>query len=92
MTPTEIARQAHTSIGLFRDQRDAVAEYARSLDRPHTVPLLPVQTGERYDGIAALAVSPAQLSDRLLAAIFGNGIAALVPDAHVPQSRLGRMG
>lgn len=78
MTPTDFAREAHSKLSLFRDQRDAVAEHARNMRRVHVL-TLPPMTCAGDGGVeahVALASSPAQLSDKLLNLLFGDVAAA----------------
>lgn len=73
MSPTERARQVHGCIGAFREQRDAVAQHARNLHSGHVMTLALMELShEACDtGQQALADSPAELSEAILAALFG---------------------
>jgi len=73
MTPTERATLVHTIVSKFRDQQDAVVCHAASLAAGHVMQLNAMELTYQIEPevFTALADSPAQLSERLLTALFG---------------------
>ena len=71
--PAERARRVQSAFPVLRPRRDAVAEHARALAGGHVMSLHPIELSHEApptDGVP-LADSPAELSRRLLAALFG---------------------
>ncbi|MBI5259866.1 MAG: hypothetical protein HY855_25425 [Burkholderiales bacterium] len=70
--PTQRAQQVHACLPLFKAQHEAVAAHARHARAGHVMQLGPLDLGALPAGCEpALAASPAELSTRLLQALFG---------------------
>ena len=92
MTPTDYAQKMHAKISVFRDQREAVAKYARNMRTGHVLSMPPLtRAADGCDGeCVALASSPAQLSDKLLELMFGErGVAPATRQRAMQSQRAG---
>lgn len=74
MNPTEFATRVHRQVSMFRDRHGEVARHAAGIASAHVVDLGPFDLDQLTGQLPTTAVanSPAELSDRLLSALFGS--------------------
>lgn len=77
-TPADLAKEVHRQFTVLREGRPAVAEYAKALDDTGVISMA--------EGVEEplQATSPAEVSSRLVAAIFGQTKPKPVP---VPEAK-----
>lgn len=80
-TPTNMAAQVHRCLPLFRDQHSQVAAVAAHLGSGHVMQLDAMALSHEVPvgDDRPLAANPAELSDRLLRALFGAWPASRLP-------------
>ena len=73
MKPVDRAAQVHGAISLFRGSDGEVQRYAKSLSNEHVLelPSLESQHSSPHQNSSIEVTSPAELSDRILSALFG---------------------
>lgn len=71
MNPTEFAAKVHGQISVLRDGHEAVAAHARNAAEVHTL-VFPDGPVADLDPAQPLALSPFDLSNRLLRALFND--------------------
>ncbi len=79
-TPADLAKEVHRQFTVLREGRAAVAEYAKALDDTRVISMA--------EGVEQplQATSPAEISSRLVAAIFGQAEPKEAP-VPVPDAR-----
>lgn len=78
-TPADLAKEVHRQFSVLREGRAAAAEYAKALDCARVIPMVDGSVEEPLQ-----ASSPAEVSSRLVAAIFGEAKPNPLP---VPEAR-----
>ena len=78
-TPADLAKEVHRQFPVLREGRAAAAEYAKALDRARVIPMVDGSVDEPLQ-----ASKPAEVSSRLVAAIFGQAKRSPLP---VPEAR-----
>ena len=87
--PTRLAKAVHARVGMFRDQKDAVQSYVPQGQGGYVWEIDPVLVPDVPLGPMdnPLADSPADLSDQLLAILFGRWPPSRTPSAVVGKLR-----